>query len=79
MLRFFDLWKSSSKQTYLLKIFFKADKLAQERARRFGEGSERMTGMISQFTISKLNLLIPQELLAGPESLRISKREMQMT
>ena len=51
-----------------MEIFFKADILAQERARRFGEGSERMTGKISQFPISKLNILIPQELLAGPES-----------
>ena len=62
-----------------MEIFFKADILAQERARRFGEGSERMTGMISQFTISKLNLLIPQELLGEPESLRISKQETPMT
>ena len=62
-----------------MEFFFKADILAQERARRFGEGSERMTGKISQFTFSKLILSITQELLGGPESLRISKRGMQMT
>ena len=61
-------------------------RVAQERARRFGEGSERMTGMITILTHHSVNfslradkISIPQELLAGRESLRISKREMQTT
>ena len=53
-------------------------RVAQERARRFGEGSERMTG--SQTKLTKLQMrLIPQELLAELESLRINKHETQTT